>query len=69
MTTTTAHTFLYLPQSRTWILNVVRHGLFVFLFSELRWEVIVRFVDIGGIVDHYCLNFFSDYHKIKYNLK
>jgi hypothetical protein len=21
-----------------------------------RWEVIVRFVDIGGTVDHYCLN-------------
>ena len=28
-----------------------------FLFSELRWEVIVCFVDIGGIDDHYCLNF------------
>ena len=24
------------------------------LFS---WEVLVRFVDIGGIVDHHCLNF------------
>ena len=30
------------------------HGVFV--FSELRWEVIVRFVDIGGIDDHHCLN-------------
>jgi hypothetical protein len=27
------------------------------VFSELRWEVIVCFVDIGGIDDHYCLNF------------
>jgi hypothetical protein len=28
-----------------------------FVFSELRWEVIVYFVDIGGIVDHHWLNF------------
>ena len=28
-----------------------------FVFRELRWEVIVRFVDIGGLVDHHCLNF------------
>jgi hypothetical protein len=28
-----------------------------FLLSELRWEMIVCFVDIGGIDDHYCLNF------------
>ena len=27
------------------------------MFYELRWEVIVRFVDIGGIVEHHCLNF------------
>ena len=26
------------------------------MFNDLRWEVIVRFVDIGGIVDHHCLN-------------
>jgi hypothetical protein len=25
--------------------------------NTVRWEVIVRFVDIGGIVDHDCLNF------------
>ena len=30
---------------------------FLFMFSELRWEVIVCFVDIGEIDDHYCLNF------------
>ena len=28
-----------------------------FVFSALRWEVIVRFIDIGGIDDHHCLNF------------
>jgi hypothetical protein len=28
-----------------------------FMFTELRWELIVRFVDIGEIVDHHCLNF------------
>ena len=28
-----------------------------FVFSELRWEVIVRFVDISEIVDHHCINF------------
>jgi hypothetical protein len=28
-----------------------------FVFSELRWEVIVRYVAIGGIVDHHCLIF------------
>jgi len=27
------------------------------LLSELRSEVIVRFVDIGGMVDHCCFNF------------
>ena len=26
-------------------------------FNDLRREVIVLFVDIGGIVDHHCLNF------------
>jgi hypothetical protein len=30
----------------------------VFLvYSELRWKVIARFVDIGWIVDRPCLNF------------
>ena len=27
------------------------------VFNDLRREVIVRFVDIGGIVDHHCLMF------------
>jgi len=30
---------------------------YIFVLSELRSEVIVHFVDISGIVDHYCLNF------------
>jgi hypothetical protein len=27
------------------------------MFYELRWDVIVGFVYIGGIADHHCLNF------------
>ena len=30
---------------------------FFFMFNDLRQEAIVRFVDIGGIVSHHCLNF------------
>jgi hypothetical protein len=35
------------------------------VFSELRWEVIVCFVDIGGIGDYYCLNFLSSVQWVK----
>ena len=49
------NTLLCLFQSTTWISNIICHGLFV--FSELRWEAHVRFVDIGGIIDHHLLNF------------
>ena len=34
------------------------HGVIFFMFSDLRLEVIVCFGDIGGIVDHHCLNLF-----------
>jgi hypothetical protein len=34
----------------------------VFIFNELTWEEIVRFVDIGGFIDHPSLNFF--FHKM-----
>ena len=36
--------------------------------SELRWGVIFRFVDIGGIVDHQCLDlrFITVYGYIQY---
>ena len=48
---------LFVPvSSRTWISNVICHCLF-FLFNDLRWEVIVCFFDIGGIVDNHHLNF------------
>ena len=26
------------------------------MLNDLMWEVIVRFVDIDGIVDHHCLD-------------
>jgi hypothetical protein len=26
------------------------------VFNDSRWEVVVHFVDSGGIVDHHCLN-------------
>jgi len=52
--------FLCLSQAMTWIFNVILRDPFV--FSELKWGVIVRFVDIGGIVDHHCLNFLFIYH-------
>ena len=29
----------------------------VFMFNELKWEMIVLFVDIDRIVDYHCLNF------------
>ena len=35
------------------------HGLFV--FNDLRRDVVVCFADIGGIVDHHCITFcFND---------
>ena len=36
--------------------NVICHAP-LFVFSQLRREVIVSFDDIGGIVDHHCLDF------------
>jgi hypothetical protein len=33
------------------------HVLCSFYAISFMWEVIVRFADIGGIVDHQCLNF------------
>jgi hypothetical protein len=35
---------VYLSHARTWISNML---------SELRWAVIVRFVDIGEFIDHH----------------
>jgi hypothetical protein len=39
-----------------------------FVFSELRWEVIVCFVDISGIDDHYCLNFFFVFSELRWKV-
>ena len=39
------------PRLPTW------YVLVCFIFNGLRWEEIVHFVDICGIVDHHCLNF------------
>ena len=33
------------------------YGIFVVVFNGLRWKVIARFADVGGIVDHCWLNF------------
>jgi len=38
-------------EARFWIYNAIWCGLFV--FKDFRWEVVVRFVDIGGI-HHHC---------------
>jgi len=56
---------LCLSQARTWISNVI--CLAFYFVSELRWEVVVRFVDICGIVDrqfHY-FNFLFRYRRCK----
>ena len=39
-----------------------------FVLSELILEVVVRFVNVGGIVDHHCIIFlFMAYNSIGYN--
>ena len=50
--------FVCPSHAKVCIPDIICRGLFV-VFSELRWELIVRFVDSVGIVDHYCLNFSS----------
>jgi hypothetical protein len=37
--------------------NPVTYVVVFYVFNDLRWEVTVRFVDIGGIVDHHYWNF------------
>jgi len=32
---------------------------FILLLNDFRWEAIICVVDVGGIVDHYCLNSIS----------
>ena len=31
--------------------------IILFMFSDMRCDVIARFVDLDGIIDHHCLNF------------
>ena len=38
-----------------------------FVFIELKWEVVVRFVDIGGIIDHHYLHFLFIIRTQNYN--
>ena len=45
------------PKANTWISKIICH--IPFMFNGLRWELIVSFVDIEGIVFHHCLNFFK----------
>jgi hypothetical protein len=56
---------LCLSQARTYISIGICHGLFY--FNYLTWEVIVRFVDISGIVYHHCLNFLLMILPSKFN--
>jgi len=48
-------TLLYLSKSKLGFPMSYVGVLIVFI--ELRWKISVPFVDIGGIVDHHCLNF------------
>ena len=43
-------TFVCMSQARTWSSNVICRG-------SLLYSVKMRFVDIGGIDNHHCLNF------------
>jgi len=38
-------------------IKTIHLSLFFSMFNELRSEVIVRFVDVGGIIDHHCFTF------------
>ena len=44
-----------MSEARTCIFNIICLGLVLFC-AQLRWELAERFVDIGGIANHHCLN-------------
>jgi len=48
-------TLLRLSQVRIWISNVICCRRSIFVFNMLRWQMMVGFVNIGGIVGHHCL--------------
>ena len=57
---------LCLSQAMTWISKGICLGVFCVQWVQLRWDVIIRFVDIDGIVNHYCLYFLFIEHVWKY---
>ena len=59
---------LCLSQARTLISNAICHGLF-FMFNEFRWEVIVCYVDINGMVDNCCKDSKTNHKKNRKNCK
>ena len=44
---------LCMSEARTCIFNIICLGTFC---VQIRWELAERFVDVGGIAKHYCLN-------------
>jgi len=65
----TGLTLLFLSQVGTCISNTI--CLAFFYFSDFRWAVVVRFINIGGIVGYHCLKFlfiiFNSTHITLYN--
>jgi hypothetical protein len=51
-------TYLCHFQVRVWISNVIYRGPFCVQWLNLRKEVVVFILDIGGICDHHCLSLF-----------
>ena len=50
-------TIFCLCHARTWIVNDKCNVVISFVINDLRYAMVERFVDIGAIVDHHCLNF------------
>jgi hypothetical protein len=59
-------TFLCLLKASTRISSVICRHLFCVKWVQLRWEVVICFVDIGGIDGHHCLTFFSVRRKLSH---
>jgi hypothetical protein len=38
---------------------LMSYAMIFLMFNDLMWELFICFVDIGGIVDQHCLNFFG----------
>ena len=56
------HTFVPVPSKCLYVHHHISWSFI--LFSELLRKVVVRFVDIGGIFNQHCLNFFFIIKKI-----